>query len=395
MGAVSIAGSLTRPLPIVALCAGFGLLLFGLEWLVTRRGAPPGSLLRPLPVRIWRSFRWFWFRIGLGLFSWPHVFDVVMGTGKAPVAVSENEVIWSRGTATLRRYGQGGGEAVLVVHSLVSKPWILDLAPGRSLLEFLVNEGFDAYLLDWGDPSAAEASRGLSACTDLLMEAEKEVMKRSGRPKMHLVGYCLGGLLCLLRAGARTHSNISSIVALATPVDFTIRVGLQPLISRRLFKPAYFLDATGCVPAPALRESFHILRPQALRTVIGAWKRRKDLEFRHAYDPLARWVWEHRPLSGQALFDLVDLFRSNALLKGQMVVSGELARLQDVRAPVLTMIASRDHIVPSASSYALKEIESLDLRVATIDSGHVSMISGSAARDTTWPTVAEWIRDKS
>ena len=342
---------------------------------------------------MWRSFRWFWFRIGLALFSWPHVFDVAMGTGKAPVAGAANDVVWRKGTATLHRYGSGGqGEAVLVVHSLVSKPWILDLAPGRSLLEFLANEGFDVYLLDWGDPGEADAKRGLSACTDLLMDAEKEVLQHSGRPRLHLVGYCLGGLLCLLRTGARTHAHISSIAALATPIDFDIRVGLQPLIWNRFFKPAYFLDATGCVPAPALRESFHILRPQALRTAVGAWRRRKDPEFRRVYDPLARWVWEHRALSGQALFDLVDLFRTNGLLKGEVVASGEIARLEDVRAPVLTMIAKRDHIVPSGSSRALEQIEGLRLRVAMIDSGHVSMISGSAGRETTWPTLAEWIR---
>ena len=281
---------------------------------------------------------------------------------------------------------------MLVVHSLVSKPWILDLAPGASLIEFLVGSGFDVFLLDWGEPQRGSTDEGLSGSASLLMEAEKETLSLAGAEKLHLVGYCLGGLVCLSRCAARRHGHVASITLLATPIDFAVRVGLQPLITHRLFKPAYFLDGSACVPATALRESFHVLRPRALRTVLGAWRRRKDRAFRRMYDPLARWVWEHRPLSGQAFFDLVELFRDNALLRGQMVVAGEAARLQDVRAPLLNLIAQRDRIVPSASSHALTKTKGIDVHVIAFESGHVSMISGATARTTTWPTMAEWIR---
>lgn len=378
------------------LAAG-GAFLLTLNWLFATRRTDPGLLAAPYVVRLWRSYRWIWFRIGLNLFAWPQVVNVAMGTPKAPVGQTPNELVWKKGAATLRRYGRAGadGEVVLVVHSMVSQPWILDLAPGRSFIEFLIAEGFDVFLLDWGDPDADEATNGLSACADTLMQAEKEVLARTRSRRLHLVGYCLGGLLCLLRAGARRHAEIASIVVLATPVDFGIKVALQPLIAHRLFKPVYFLDRTGCVPPEAMRESFHILRPQAIRTVIGAWRRRSDRAFRQLYDPLARWVWEHRALGGQMLFDLVDLFRTNAFLKGSFVVSGELARLQDVRVPVLALIAERDHIVPSASSHAVSGVEQLDVTEVTVASGHVSMISGTAATTTTWPSIACWIKGRS
>jgi polyhydroxyalkanoate synthase len=333
----------------------------------------------------------------MNTFAWPHIVDVAMRTGRAPVTQTRNEVVWKDGIATLRRYGwaPAGAAPVLVVHSLVSKPWILDLAPKRSFIEFLVDQGFDVFLLDWGDPGAADAVRGLSDCAKTLIKAEKEVLERTRSQRLHLVGYCLGGLLCLLRAGARQHDEIASIAVLATPVDFNIKVGLQPLISRRLFKPAYFLDDAGCVPAEALRESFHILRPRAVRTALGAWQRRKDPAFRHFYDPLARWVWEHRALTGQTFFDLVELFRTNGVLKGELVVAGELSRLEDVRVPVLSLIAERDHIVPPASSGALSRREGIDVTEVTVPSGHVSMISGRMALSTTWPAIAEWIKERS
>lgn len=369
-----------------------------LEWLFTTKTTDSRPLSVGRTARSWRSYRWFWFRRGLAIFSWPHVVDIAIGTSRAPVAQMPSELIWERGSATLRRFGdsRGRGEAVLIVHSLVSKPWILDLAPGRSFVEFLLQEGFDVYLLDWGEPGHAQALQGLSTCADLLMQAEREVLERVTGNRLHLVGYCLGGLICLLRAGAREHSDIASITLLATPVDFSIPVALQPLISHRfLFKPAYFLDGSACVPSEAIRESLHFLRPQATRTVINAWRRRKDPEFLSFYAPLARWVWEHRPLPGRVFFDLVELFRWNGLLKGTVTAAGEIARLESVTVPVLTLIAERDHIVPSDSSRALSNVRGLDLTTVNMASGHVSMVSGTSARSTTWPTIASWIREKS
>ena len=372
---------------------GAGAVLLTLNWLLATRRTEP-RLLDPGPLqRLWRRYRWFWFRIGLNVFAWPHILEMLLGTRKAPVAQTPNEVVWRDGAVTLHRYSQGGtGEPVLVVHSLVSKPWILDLAPGESLIEFLCSEGFDVYLLDWGTPDAITAGRGLSECSDTLMAAEQEVLRHSNSTRLHLVGYCLGGLVCLSRAAARRHTHVASITLLATPVDFSIRVALQPWIKSSLFKPVYFLDGTGCVPSEALRESFHILRPRALRTVIGAWTRRKDHDFRRRYDPLSRWVWEHRPLGGGVFFDQVELFRHNSLLNGSMVCSGELARLEDVASPVLNLIAERDHIVPPASSHALSTVTGIDVSTIEVPSGHVSMVSGSKAKTTTWPAISNWIR---
>ncbi|MGH2807973.1 MAG: hypothetical protein ACRDKT_11950 [Actinomycetota bacterium] len=90
-------------------------------------------------------------------------------------------------------------------------------------------------------------------------------------------------------------------------------------------------------------------------------------------------------------FDLVDLFRTNSLLSGTLTVAGELARLEDVKAPTLALIADRDHIVPSDSSRALERATGLDVTVVVLDSGHVSMVSGAAAEKTTWPAISSWI----
>ena len=307
---------------------------------------------------------------------------------------SPSDVVWKDGKATLTRLRMGSkdGPAVLVVHSLISKPWILDLNAERSFLGALADAGFDTYLFDWGDFDAADAHSDLSHFAGLLMRAEEKVLASTGGSSLHLVGYCLGATLCLARTAARRHDHVRSLSLVAAPGDFGVPSGLQVLMSHRLLKPAFFLDGSSCVPAAAVRESFHWLRPQALKTVRWGLSQRRNSEFRATYDALARWVWEHRPLPGALFFDLVDLFRTNSLYEGHLEVAGEQARLSDIHVPVGAFVADRDHIVPSGSSHALAAVPGLDLTVFNCASGHVSMICGAGARNMMWPRLIEWIK---
>jgi polyhydroxyalkanoate synthase len=371
----------------------FVLSLLGFNLLFATRSTRP-RLVGAGPLRrLWRWYRSLWLRIPLSLAAWPHAIDVLLGTRKAAVGTTAGEIVWRDGTSVLFRFRSKPvhREPVLVVHAVVSQPWILDLTPDRSFVRALVDAGFDVFLLDWGDPGRKESTRGLSDYVETLMRAEKEVLSRSGAPRLHLTGYCFGGTLCLARAGARSHEDVGSIALLAAPVDFAIPAGLQPVISHRWFKPVYVLDEDGCVPAEAVRESFHVLRPRAIRTTFGAWRRRRDRSFRAAYDPIARWVWEHRRLPGRLFFDLVDLFRTNALVAGTLEVAGEIARLEDVKAPVLALIPERDHITPSGSSHVLSTRRGLDVTIVNAAAGHVSMVCGSTARSTTWPEITSWL----
>ena len=308
--------------------------------------------------------------------------------------MTTKDVVWSDGKTRLYRVEgvAGGGPPVLVIHSLVSKPWILDLTPERSFLRALSEAGFAVFLLDWGDFDGSDAHHDLSHFATVLMKAEEAVLQSTEAQKLHLVGYCLGATLLLARLAARNHPRVVSAALIAAPSDFGVPSGLQALMSHRLFKPSFFLDGSSCVPESLVRESFHMLRPQALRTVRSLIARRNDEGYLRVYGATSRWVWEHRRLPGALFFDLVDLFRTNALFAGHMEVAGELARLQDIKVPVGAFVAARDHIVPSGSSHALTSVPGLDIDVFDYPSGHVSMVCGSAAREAMWIDLHLWLK---
>lgn len=346
-----------------------------------RRASTDRRLLRAGPVvRAGRWVRSGGARAVAALAGWPHVVEIGAGLHRSSVPATPSSVVWRSGPAVLRHYAGGHGASgppVLVVHSLVTRSWVLDLAPGRSLVAALLEVGRDVYLLDWGVPVPAEACRGFDDYIDTLIAAERAVCEHSGHPRLHLVGYCLGGTLALAAHAALGDARLASLTAIAPSVDTAVDGRLDGILRSLRLPPVLALDGNGLVPAALVRESFHWLRPVALRAARQTWRRRRHQSWRAVAGPLSRWVWEQTPLPGALLFDLVDYARGNALSAGEWIVRGRPARLDRLDVPVLLAVAAADHIVPPPSSLALVELLRRPPRVVRCPGGHVAMLTGS------------------
>ena len=79
-------------------------------------------------------------------------------TTKAPIAQTPKELVWTLNKAKLYRYipvvppQERHPVPLLLIFALMNRPYILDLRPGHSFVEFMLRQGFDVYLLDWGAP---------------------------------------------------------------------------------------------------------------------------------------------------------------------------------------------------------------------------------------------------
>jgi polyhydroxyalkanoate synthase len=358
-----------------------------------RRRLQAGPLRRT--VRAWRASV---LGVLLALLGWPHLVDLAFGTGRVRVGRTPADVVWRSGSAVLVRYRRTGpaasSEPVLVVHSTVSQPWILDLTPTRSFVASLLDAGFDVFLLDWGSPLAqargtTPGGLGLEQHAVLLRAAEAAVLAASGAQRLHRVGYCFAASLSLYDQVSWPAPHLASVVLIAPVADFDTPGGFRSAMANRWVRPVLALDGRGLVPAPVIRESFHGLRPQAVRTMWTRWRGRRliDSEYREFYAAMAKWAWTHRPMPGALLFDVLDNYRTNPLLPA--------LRSHPPPQPMLAVVAQRDHIVPPASSLALTSVPGLHIEVLDVPSGHVSMLVGSAARSTTWPGIADWLRAHS
>ena len=147
--------------------------------------------------------------------------EIGVETGATP-----REVVWTRNRARLYHYrraeGAGGTRRavpVLLIYGFVLKPYILDLVPGNSLVEHLVAEGFDVYLLDFGISGPADAGLSLEDLVlDYIPGAVREVLETSGAAEISLFGQSQGGTLSAMYASLFPDGPLKNLVLLSAPL---------------------------------------------------------------------------------------------------------------------------------------------------------------------------------
>ncbi len=148
------------------------------------------------------------------------------------------DVVFQRGKLEVRRYRQAEGSAprhelpVLCIPPLMVKPFIFDLMPGRSLVRFLLDRGFDVFLVDFGEPDAADACVTLDDYVlDWIPTACAQVREAAGSREVSLLGYCMGGLFALMYLGVDARSQRAQPGdhrrAARHQQDGTVRLGRQ------------------------------------------------------------------------------------------------------------------------------------------------------------------------
>lgn len=318
------------------------------------------------------------------------------------VAVTPRTAVWQRDSVVLYRYDSDRrtrGTPLLLVMSLVTKPYVFDLRPGSSLVEDLLNQGFDVYLLDWGVPQPVDAHNGLETYSDeYIPRAVQAVRATSGASEVGVFGYCLGALLSLIAVAGNPGMPVRNLVLLATPVDLQKMGPMASLLEAARLEPSSLLDETGNVPASAVRESFRLTQPTGpLTTYSSLWQSLADDEALAAHNALIGWSGDHIPFPGKAFEQMVDLFiRRRLLLTGRFPLAMRTVDLSSISCPVLNVVGERDNLVPPEATAPLPGLlPNADLETLQLKAGHAGLFVGRQARTKCVPSIVAWLAEHS
>jgi polyhydroxyalkanoate synthase len=333
---------------------------------------------------------------------------VVVDSLEVPVGLTPKELVWTLNKARLYRYKptrppkERRPVPLLLVYALINKPFIFDLAPGRSFVEFMVDQGFDMYLLDWGAPGPEDQEITFDDyVTEYLVRAVRKVVRVSGADEISMLGYCLGATLTTIYAGLYPDAPVRNLILLTAPIDFSNppEGSMAMWLEEERLDVDRIIGTFGNVPGELIRFWAKLLKPAEnfVGAYVNVWKNLDDEKAVHGWQVINRWVEDVIPFAGSAFRQFVlDYVRGNELIRGEHEVNGQRVELSNIRAPLLNLVAEYDHIVAQSQAESIMElVSSEDKELRVIPSTHVGIMASGRARSKLWPELVEWLAPRS
>ena len=296
------------------------------------------------------------------------------------------------------------GDPVLLVTPLAAPAICYDLRRGNSLVEHLVGAGRPTYLVEYGAVAFRNRSLGMEHWIDeVVPTAIEEVSRHAGGRPVHVVGWSLGGIFSMLSIADRPDLPVASLTVLGSPVDVSqvpLVAPIRPLINltdglvlTRVYR------AAGGAPQPLVRWAFQLSSFQKLVTKPLAMARQlDDTEFLAQLEAVDRFTANMIAYPGRSFGQLYHRFvKGNGLVTGSFDLGDRTIDLAAIPVPVLVFAGANDGIAPVASVRAVVPMltGSPDVRFEIVPGGHLGMLTGRAARGTTWEVLDEWITEWS
>ena len=332
--------------------------------------------------------------------------NILLTTDDAMVGATARDVVWTHRETTLYRYRSPDRRyrvPLLLVFALINRPEIFDLRPGSSLVEFLIGEGFDVFLVDWGYPGEEDAEMGLDEyICDELEWAVRETLRASGAEELTLMGWCIGATLCAMycgldRGGGRV--PVKNLALLTMPVDGRAS-NYANWVGDEDFDVDGVSELWGSVPGSAIDFANKLMKPVTnfWTTYRRLWEGVQDGSARReAYQSMAKWVADNPPFAGRAWAQWIHLmYRDGALVRGTVRLRNRVVDLHRIDQSVLVITAGADHIAPRPGTMPFFDlIASEDVDHFARPGGHIGLVAGSAARKELWPSIAQWLAARS
>jgi polyhydroxyalkanoate synthase subunit PhaC len=265
----------------------------------------------------------------------------------------------------------------LIVPPPIGRFYFLDLAQGRSFVEYSINRGVQTFMLSWRNPTKEQAAWDIDTYAKRVLDAIDEVREVTGQERINVIGFCAGGILttvALNHLAARGGEPVESAAFAVTMLDFAGRnpintFGYAPVLSLASWNSR----RKGVIDAKAMGSAFTWMRPNDL--VWNYWVNNYLMgQDPPAFDILA-WNADGTSLPATLHAQFLDIFRRNPLPQpGACEYLGEPLDLASIEIPTFVMGALNDHLTPWRGTYRTTELLSGETTYVLSNAGHIASL---------------------
>ena len=293
---------------------------------------------------------------------------------------------------------------LLIVPPTINKFYVMDLAPGRSMAEYLIGSGLQVFMISWRNPDARHAAWDFDTYGQAVLDAMDAAARITGSEQTALMGACSGGVIAAMVAAHLAHTGqqdrLAAFTLMVTVLD-EARAGLAgAVIDERTVRVAAAASrARGYLDGRSLAEVFAWLRPNDL--IWNYWVNNYLLGRKPPPFDILFWNADTTRMTAGLHRDFLELGATNALVRpGGVTMLGSPVDLALIDRDSYLVAGITDHICPWQSCYRSTQLLGGRNRFVLSTSGHVAAMVNPPGNEKARYQVAkdcpedpqEWLR---
>jgi len=316
--------------------------------------------------------------------SAPHIPTMVegnaFGVGK-DLAVTPGSVVARTEVCELLQYQPATPTVhqfpLLLVPPMINKYYITDLAPGRSMIEYFVSQGYQVFAISWRNPGRRARGWDLNTYGDAVVASIGAAHEITKAPKVNIIGLCAGGILSsMVSAHLSATGRLDQVASLClgvTLLDMTEAGTTVSFMDETAAKASILASrARGYMDGRTLAEVFAWLRPDDL-----IWNYWVNNYLQGKPPPpfdILYWNADTTRMPAGLHRNFIEIAMSNALTKpGAASMLGSPVDLSTIDVDSYLVAGAEDHISPWPSAYrATQLLGSRNIRFVLSNSGHIA-----------------------
>ena len=286
---------------------------------------------------------------------------------------------------------------LLVTYALINRETMLDLQPGRSVVERFLAAGIDLYMIDWGYPTRKDRFLGFDDHINGYMDNIVDfIREKHAVEKINLMGICMGGTFSVIYSALHP-DKIKNLVTTVTPTNFDTKKGLLHVWMEHLDVDRV-VDTYGNLPADMMNLGFLLLNPARLMIdkYVGFMENMDNKQFVENFVRMEKWIFDSPDLPGEVFRQFIkDCYQGNKLIQSKLEVDGNRVDLKKLTMPLLNIYGKYDHLVPpEACEKLVKHVGSTDTEDLCLDTGHIGIYVSSKFQEAFAPKIAGWLKER-
>jgi polyhydroxyalkanoate synthase len=327
--------------------------------------------------------------------------DVLLGPLDSDIATTPYEVVYQEDRVKLKHYIPVTDikykTPLLVVYALINRETMLDLQPGRSVVETLLAHGIDLYMIDWGYPTRKDRFLTIDDHVNGYMDTMVDFIRHKHKlEKINLMGICMGGTFCVIYS-ALNPAKIKNLITTVTPTNFDTDKGLLHVWMKAV-DPDHITDTFGNVSGDIMNFGFLLLNPARLMIdkYVGFFEHMDNKKFVENFVRMEKWIFDSPDLPGETFRQFIkDFYQKNLLIQNKLEMGGKRVDLKNITMPLINFYGKYDHLVPPEACELLTgRVGSQDTTDVCLETGHIGIYVSSKCQKEFAPRIAAWLAER-